>query len=282
MFGYVRPLRRELRVREWEDYQAAYCGLCHSLKATCGWRARYVLNYDFTFLALLLDDGGQLCREKRRCGAHPFKKRSCVRCGAMEPAAEKSVILACYKLRDAVADETFWKRQGARLALWLLRGPYRRAARRQPEFDRHVAQCLGALGELEEARCPSLDRPADTFARLLRGAAPQAGDETVDRPMDQLLYHLGRWIYLLDAWDDLAADRAAGRYNPVEARFEGAVDEDYVQTTLRHSLSLCQSAFQLLPATRWHGILENILYLGLPTAQKQVFAGTWMKKVKEI
>ena len=30
MFGYVRPNRDELKVRELRDYEALYCGLCHA------------------------------------------------------------------------------------------------------------------------------------------------------------------------------------------------------------------------------------------------------------
>lgn len=280
MFGYVVPLRRELKVREWEDYQAAYCGLCHTLRATCGRRARYVLNYDFTFLALLLDDGsGTSC--SKGCPAHPIKKRRCYRSdAAFSLAAKESVILARYKLLDSVRDEKGWKALAARLGVFSLRRAYRRASRGQETFAEHVAQCLTDLSELETQGSASLDRTADTFARLLEGAAPVTGRPERDRPMGQLLYHLGRWIYILDAYDDLQEDLAAKRYNPVAARFGGTPDEEYLKTTLRHSLSLCQSAFQLLEETRWHEILQNILYLGLPAVQEEVFAGTWRRTTK--
>lgn len=281
MFGYVRPLRSELKVKDDEGYKAAYCGLCHALSRRCGWKARYVLNYDFTFLALLLDNGaGQSCM--RRCPAHPIKKRPCCEASvAMELAAEESVILAYYKLQDSVRDEGFWRGLPARLGRLFLRGAYRKAARAQGAFDQTVSLCLDELAALEAAKTPSLDKTADTFARLLAGAAPERGEMGRDRPMRELLYHLGRWIYLLDAYDDLAEDRRAGRYNPIDARFDGNVDKEYLKTTLRHSLNRAQAAFQLLAATRWSELLENILYLGLPAVQEQVFAGTWGKTSKK-
>ena len=113
-----------------------------------------------------------------------------------------------------------------------------------------MKSCLDALKELEKEKNPSLDRTADAFARLLAAAAPGTGDETVDRPRAQLLYQLGRWIYLADAADDLAEDREKGRYNPIDARFAGRPDLDYVDVTMSHSLALAQSAFQLLPPNR--------------------------------
>lgn len=75
--------------------------------------------------------------------------------------------------------------------------------------------------------------------------------------------------------DDLAEDREKGRYNPIDARFAGRPDLDYVDVTMSHSLALAQSAFQLLPPNRWQAVLENILYLGLPQVQKRAVAGTW-------
>ena len=54
MFGYVRPVKCELKIKEWDMYQALYCGLCHALKERCGFAARFTVNYDFTFLALVM------------------------------------------------------------------------------------------------------------------------------------------------------------------------------------------------------------------------------------
>lgn len=277
MFGYVRPLVTELEERDRDGYRAAYCALCHALKEQCGTAARFVLNYDFVFLALLLDGEtapAALC--KRRCAAHPFQPRDTV--PAMESAqlcAGESVILTHYKLLDDAGDEGLGSRMRSRLAGLCLTRSYHKARRALPRFDEQVRACLGELNALEQARSPQLDRTADTFARLLAAAAPETGDGAVDRPRAQLLYHLGRWIYLADAADDLAEDRERGRYNPIDARFGGQVDRDYIETTMGHSLALAQSAFQLLPPNRWQAVVENILYLGLPQVQKRAVAGTW-------
>ena len=54
MFGYVRPRRDELRMREYDRYHAAYCGVCRSLGREYGFFSRFLVNYDMTFLYLLL------------------------------------------------------------------------------------------------------------------------------------------------------------------------------------------------------------------------------------
>ena len=54
MFGYIRPQKGQLRVWEYELFRAAYCGLCHTLGKRYGPVWRFLLNYDFCYLAVLL------------------------------------------------------------------------------------------------------------------------------------------------------------------------------------------------------------------------------------
>lgn len=282
MFGYIRPLTAELRVRELEAYKAVYCGLCRRIGGRCGWLARLTLNYDFVFLAMALTAEAQPCTlTRRRCPVHPFSKRCmCQETPALDVAADESVILTYHKLRDDVADHGFWRGLPARLAGRLLRPAYRRAARARPEFDREAVACLALLARLEKENCPSIDRPADAFARLLQAAAPATGEASRDRALAQLLYHVGRWIYLTDAWDDLPEDVKKGRYNPLQLRFQGEAEEHIqdVRLTLRHSRSLAASAYELAKAEQWDGIISNILYLGLPAVEELVLSRRWRKR----
>lgn len=283
MFGYVRPYREELKVRELEAYEAMYCGLCRTMGKRCGFVARMLLNYDFTFLAMLLVPAeARPATELCRCPAKLClgKKRCCTASAGLEAAADESVILSYWKVRDTIEDSGFWKRLGARILARLLRRGYRRAAAARPAFDAGVRACLDELHALERENCPSLDRTADTFARILAAAAPVTGEETKDRALGQLLYHVGRWIYLVDAWDDLAEDRKSGSYNPIQARFAGEEDGAYLRTTLRHSLNLALSACGLLELGGWGGVVGNILCLGLPAVEELVFRDEWDKVKK--
>ena len=104
--------------------------------------------------------------------------------------------------------------------------------------------------------------------------------------MGELLYHLGRIIYILDAVDDLAEDTAAGRYNPLRYRFsvlDGKLseeDERTLRTGLQLSRNALASAFELLESGDYAGILSNTIYLGLPVAAQAVFAGVWKADAK--
>ena len=286
MFGYVRPVFSELSQEQKDAYQSVYCGLCHAMGERHGWLARFTLNYDFTLLALLHYGSGiseaTVCR---RCPAHPFRgKRTCLCGDALEAAADESMILTWHKLSDDVADRGLVGGIPYRILRWLFRKGYRCAVEARPEFDAAVSREMKRLAQLERERSPQLDRTADTFAKILSAAAGNC-EESQRRGMEQVLYHLGRWIYLADAWDDLREDRKAGRYNPLDARFAGkALEErDYVETTMTHSVRLICSAFQLMEFGAWTPIVENVFYRGLPTVQRAVLDGRWreLRKAKE-
>ena len=284
MFGYLRPLRGELRVREYEMYRANYCGLCHALGRRCGFVSRLTVNYDLTFLAMLFAEPGapepgkpELGRS--RCIVSPLKKLPYIRNDpALDTAADYSVILAYWKLRDTVKDEGFWKSMGARFMLLLLGLAYRRARARAADFDAAVRENLTELSRLESENCDSIDRTSDSFARILVSTVQGSGGAR-QRALEQLLYHTGRLIYLLDAVDDLKEDCAAGRYNPLIHRYELQDDElreddsAALRNTMEHSIGLCGAAYELLDISVWSDILSNIIYGGLPHITDRVFAG---------
>lgn len=284
MFGYVRPFRDELKCKDFDLYRATYCGLCRTMRQRYGLLAPMFLNFDFAFLALLLSpEEEQFSPCRGRCHANPLRKLPmCEESPALCLAADESIILTYWKLRDSVKDDGLIRGLPARVLSWFLKPAYRKAAGLCPEFNQAVVTSLQELEHLEQERCSSIDRTADTFARLLQAAAPESGEDMKDRPVKLLLYHLGRWIYLVDARDDLMDDRKSGAYNPLILRFGELCDNVVLATTLEHSLSMARSSLGLLDFGCRRDIIENILYLGLPAIQRAVFNGSWkqMKKQK--
>ena len=286
MFGYVIPVKCELKVREFDAFRAAYCGLCHSLRDRYGLPARFILNYDFTFLAILLSAGEQEIQyTKRRCVARPFRREPCCLVGtASHQAAGCSLILSWWRLQDGIADHGFVRALPYRLITMLLRSAYRRAARDFPEFDSHCKAQLAALAAFEQAKSPDLDRVADAFAQILPHAAAHVEDVGERRILTELLYQVGRWIYLIDAYDDLEADKQSGNFNPLLTRFappDGVLskaDQDWIKTTLTHSANRIAAAYNLLDEGAWSGVLENIIYLGFPAVTNSVLDGRFQRK----
>ena len=271
MFGYIRPVRDKLSEDEYLRFRAMYCGICHNMGRRCGVPARFTVNYDFTFLAMLLSGGQPLCCRDRRCIAHPFKKRACIeRSPALDKTSDFSVILTWWKLRDTAWDDGLIKRTAALLAMACLRRSFNKALRREPEFAKAVEENIRALSALENDKSPSIDMTADRFALILAAASEAEADPVRRRILRQLLYHTGRLIYIMDAVDDLPEDIKAGSYNPIVYRFRPAspeLDRDVLgelERTQRHSINLMASAFQLLDAGPWTSILTNIIYTGIP------------------
>lgn len=281
MFGYVRPSEARLSEADKERFAAAYCGLCRTLGERYGLASRFILNYDFAFLAILLWEGEAPEPLHRGCIAHPAGKRPYFPGNAaLELAADYSVILARWQAADALADPGGGKAK-YRLLAAALKGGYRQAAARRPAFDGKVREQLTRLRALEEGGCASLDEPADAFARLLAGAALEARDPVKRRVLEQLLYHLGRWVYLVDAADDLAEDFAAGSYNPLLCRFaleSGVLTEEAreaLSVSLDHSIRLMGAAFELWDFGRWSPILRATIYEGLFRVGAAVLEGTF-------
>jgi hypothetical protein len=274
MFGFVRPYKDELKVKDYELFRSVYCGLCHSLKKRCGIAGRFIINYDFTFLALLLSHKDSECSSSRKaCIASPCRgRKACESIKALDECADMSIILSYWKLRDGIKDEGFFKSLALRLAALALKRGYKRAVRSIPDFAHCCREKIGELSQLEKQGCADIDTAADKFAQILEKAAeacPEDGQST-RRILSQLLYQLGRLIYILDARCDLKEDRKRGRYNPLSLRYGADLDSAALEMNIRHSLGFISSAYELLETGVFSPILENIIYLGLPSVAAMV------------
>lgn len=284
MFGYIRPAKERLNAHDEELFQAVYCGLCHELGRKYGFSARFVLNFDFTFLAILLSEAGAPACTSCRCIAHPCKAR-CVMAhtASLEVAADHSIVLAWWQLRDHIKDHGLLKSLPYRLAALFLRSAYRKASRCVPEFDASVQRHLSDLAAREREHCASLDQAAEPFAALMADIAAVAPDELHRRVMAEIFYHLGRWIYLVDAADDLKKDFEAGCYNPLRYRYgltDGTLDEktqQEVALSLDLSVHRMASAYALLERGVWSNILDSIFYESLYGIGNAVLKGTYHK-----
>lgn len=283
MFGFIRPYKPELRVREVERFQAMYCGLCHEIKRNYGRIQTYFLSYDMTFFSLVIGaldphDVGQIAC---RCDASPFRrKQTACTCPSLRYTADLSVLLTYHKVQDSIRDETGPKRAAAYALHRAMYQAYQHAQNTQPILDQTIRQCLDELVQLEQVRTDSLDRPADTFARLLANSIPPGFPHEVQRILAQMFYHTGRWLYLIDACADLSEDFHTGAYNPIRQRFQlQAPTLDHIRDTLEHTLERSlldiHTACQLLPLYRDQGLIENIIDLGLPLVTRQVLDGTY-------
>jgi hypothetical protein len=287
VFGYIRPYKPELKVRELETYRAVYCGLCHSLGKRYSFFMRMILNYDETFLALLQLGLSEGCVgfEKRRCPAKPFGKKSCCKLtGDVEFSADTSVILFYYKLRDNLQDAGLFKRAAAGLLLLFASPKHKKAARRRPQVEALVKSYVAAQREAEK-KGSGIDEAAHPTAMMSKLLAIAAGDRANERIVTRMGYFIGRWIYITDAADDIEDDLKSGDYNPFVSVYSlkaGSVLKEAregIKKLLNSSQYEICAAFELLEIERFKPIISNIFYLGMPETAAAILKGEKIKPI---
>lgn len=278
MFGYLRPVEPELKIKDFHYFRAYYCGLCRTMGKRLGQASRFTLSYEATFLALLLAalSPGEEQLVTGRCLVHPGRKRLfLVNNPILDYAADINILLVYYKLLDDWHNERSVK---GLLGTGIFALAKNRASQSSGELALKVAWELDNLEQLEKASCPSVDRAAEPFARIMRElfAVPGAPPELLN-----FAYELGRWLYLVDAFDDLEADLASGAYNPLRYQFKWQGEEvgDFkakvraeVEFNLYYTLGQIQKHYRDLKLKN-QDVLDNIVILGLSQTTKRILAG---------
>lgn len=275
MQGYVVPDKPELKMREYELYRAYYCGICKSIGRRYGQFQRFALHYDFVFLAMILSSLSEESETANleNCIAHPFQKRVIVKNEeSCDYAADMLLILAYHKLADDYADERKWVGLIGAKAL----GPViKKLDQAYPETTTLIRDQLAILHRLEKEGCASMDQAAEPFGRIME--AVFSSHREAREPDCQLLlkgigYHVGKWVYLIDALDDLEKDRKTGNYNPLARQFDLGTEELIQRISMNLTLTLAELSrlVSQLPIKKNKDLLENFTYLGLLKQTEQI------------
>ncbi len=263
MFGYVIVNKDELKIREFREYRSYYCGLCHALGKHYGVAGRFSVSYDVTFLAILLTGLYEPEEERRnsRCIAHPLQTSEYVQSSVVDYAAHMNVLLTYYKCRDDFNDEKKCRKQ--------LYGKYlgskgRYLAEVYPDKCKELRRGIARLELAEQAGEESPDVLAGYFGEVLRCIFRYRRDEWYEE-LGEVGYHLGKFIYLLDAYEDYEDDCKRGDFNPL-MQFPDWSEEQrkqYVADLLQVYATECARAFERLPILTHAELLRNILYAGI-------------------
>ncbi len=291
MFGYVRPYKPEMFVKDYELYKSAYCGLCKQLGRDYGISARLILSYDCAFFAAVCASvqGGGICVSGGRCVCNPLKR--CAYCevedDSMSKAAALCVILFYCKLRDTVCDESFFKRLGARFLSALTLRWKKKAAARYPFYEECVSDMLKEQLLAESRRDCSVDRAAHPTANMLsRVMRSLAKSDEESRVYSQFGYFLGRWIYIIDAADDFDKDKKSGSFNPIVNKFADCGEitlqdervRDYCNGLLNQTMAQLTASYNLMTVDGFSSVTDNIVNLGMPEMQRKVIFANKDKK----
>ena len=283
MFGYVRVNQAELKVKEYEFYRGTYCGLCRAMGKCTGQCSRLALSYDFAFLALLrvTFSGDELAFDKKRCIAHPFKKRVYMkRNPSLDYCAGAAALLNYHKILDDLSDEKGFKKLRARLLRPFMAHSRKKALKAGlGPLDRRIASGLSVLSETERSGINRVDRPASLFGNIL-GDIMSEGLEGADaRVAASLGRAVGKWIYEADALDDWQEDAEKHRYNPFLLLWKDKVptreEAEGIRNALKNELYDAEAAVDLIEfsSTDIKNIVLNILYLGMPQRIERIPIG---------
>ena len=270
MFGYVVVNEPELRIHEFDLYRSYYCGICMDLKDHYGQRGRLTLSYDTAFLALLLTSLYEPGETERtiRCAVHPFKKHAVRQNEYTRYAADIGIILSYYSCLDDWNDE---RDAGKKLMAAALSKKFEAASLRHPGKASLIRAKLDDLRVLEKSAqepdtAPSpavlLDRAGGIFGELMAEIFDLKHD-IWSAALRRTGFYLGKFIYILDAYDDLKKDEKSGSFNPLLMFGDRPGLRGYVKGILTMTISECTAAFETLPIVENIDILRNILYSGI-------------------
>lgn len=275
MFGYVQIDKMELKVREYMTYKGYYCGLCMALKKDYGQISRLTLNYDMTYLILILTslyEPDNQCSQKR-CIAHPHNKQLMIENEMSHYGAALNVMLAYNNLRDDWTDERSVK---SLLAMAPLKRAYTKACKRYPGKNKMILESLEALEKLEADQCKDVEQVAAVFGQLMGELLVYKEDHWADY-LRLIGLYMGKYIYILDAYDDIEKDMKSGSYNPfILSDMEDI--KSYAEHLLELNLSFLDHEIDKLPLLRDKSILDNIIYSGMKNKMKHILHGDGCKK----
>lgn len=277
MFGYVKPDKPELKIKDYETYKAIYCSLCRTLGKEYGLLARFLLTYDAAFYALLKKSVLQAkpdCAYKGVCRFNPLKKCNYIDTdNYLNDAAALTVIMFYYKVLDNINDGKPLKRLASRLVYPYIKIKFNKAVKKYSKYNDIIKASTDEQARIENEKTDSIDIAAHpTAVSLQKIFSDGIKDETQKRIVERIGYCLGRWVYLMDAFDDLENDIKAGAYNPFALKYKldksfltvdnKAIEDDIIKS-IRLTANETGLALELLDKNCYKPLIENIIFDGM-------------------
>lgn len=267
MFGYVGIYKPELKFKEFDTYRAYYCGLCQSLKKQHGICGQLTLSYDMTFLVILLSSLYEPSTTKSscRCIAHPTKQQFTSHNIYSDYVADMNIILSYYKCLDDWQDE---KKLSSLIFSKLLKsGAFINESPNEtfinyPDKTKVIIDNLKLLEKYEAEHISDIDMVAGTFGNIMACLFSPHHDQW-EPYLSHIGFFLGKFIYILDAYDDIEKDIKDNSYNPFSSIYKQKDFSDKIMSMLKMMMSEAAGAFEMLPIIDNIEILRNILYAGV-------------------
>ncbi len=277
MFGYINVNKSELSEENKKIYQAYYCGLCQRLGAHCGKKGQMLLSYDMTFLELLLTGlyEPEYSQRQFTCMIHPTKKQTSYENEISDYCAAINVMLAYHNMVDDWKDE----KKISKIPLAnLIRKDYEKFADTYPRQAKAIEVYMENMAEFETKGESNIDLVAGLTGEMLGEVFAWKEDEW-HQELKTLGFYMGKFIYLMDAYEDVDKDEKRNQYNPLRhLKKDNPKDfETLTRLMMTSMMSECAKSFERLPILLYSDILRNILYSGVWTKYEYI----QMKKRKK-
>ena len=261
MFGYVTAYKPELKMKDFYKYKAYYCGLCKVLREKHGFLGQLTLTYDMTFLVILLHSlyESDMNFEEHRCVVHPAKKQKMLYNEITEYAADMNIVLTYFHFVDDWKDE---KSKAGLVGVRAFRKTYLEIEKKYPKKCRIIRSCLKKLQACEEQKEENIDITARYFGELMAELLTYRQDVWT-KTLRRMGFYLGKFIYILDAYDDVEQDLESGSYNALISLYGEPDVDERCKEMMTYVLAECTSQFERLPCIEDADILRNILYVGV-------------------
>lgn len=263
MFGYVVTNNEELKIKDYNFYRSCYCGLCRTLKQRHGLIAPMTLSYDMTFVVILMSAlyEDPFVEGSSRCIMHPAKKHPTRINKWTEYAADMTILMAYHNMLDDWEDE---KKAGHLAIAKTLSKSYKKICEKYPAQAQAIKTFMNQTKECESAGDIDLDRISGYTGTFL-GTLFAKEEDIWNEHLYKIGFYLGKFIYLMDAYDDLEKDQKKGNYNPLISLSKKRDFEAFIENTLVMMMAECSKNFEQLPILQYTEILRNILYSGVWT-----------------
>ncbi len=268
MYGYVTVNKAELKFREYDLYHSFYCGLCRKLKEKYGKIGQFTLSYDMTFLLMLLTGlyEPEIFTKDIKCVAHPFEKKPARINEITDYVADMSLILSYYKCKDDWIDD---KKVSKLVYSKLLKCKCKKMEVEQTEKIEIIDALLKELRNKEKAKEKDIDIMAGKFGNVMAEVFVYKKD-VWENNLRKIGFYLGKFVYLMDAYEDIEEDIKSKNYNPLLSYYKSLDFEEKCSKLLTMMMGECSKEFELLPIIENAEILRNILYSGVWSRYEEI------------
>ena len=177
----------------------------------------------------------------------------------MEYAVDLNVALAYHKCADNWQDD---HNPAFAAAKGLLGRAYRRACKYQPEKCAAIQAWMDGIREIEKRSDGMIDPPVNLTGWMLGELFAWKQDHWSEE-LRRMGDGLGRFIYFMDAYDDLEKDLRRDKFNPLKSIRQQENYEALCRDVLTLMMADCADAFECLPIVRDADLIRNILYSGV-------------------